>query len=91
MRGSQYKGGTSISDPLHMNIGTYVGAEDALQTKTPVVSVTAGRRYKLTYKVANTGSLNQGTNTIYATVTNASDDQDITSNYNSSIPKLFKY
>ncbi|MCR5429905.1 MAG: fibronectin type III domain-containing protein, partial [Eubacterium sp.] len=85
MTGSQYKGGTSISDPLHMKVVNYAADEGALQTKTPVVSVTAGRRYKLTYNVANTGSLNQGANTIFAAVTNASDDQDIVNSYSSKV------
>ncbi|MBR2190753.1 MAG: fibronectin type III domain-containing protein, partial [Eubacterium sp.] len=85
MTGSLYKGGTAINDPLHIRVGTYAADEGALQTKTPVVSVTAGRTYKLTYNVANTGSLNQGTNTIFAAVTNASNDQDIVNSYSSKV------
>ena len=82
--GCKYKGGTSISDPFHLVVGSYVATEGAIQVKTPTVSVTEGHTYKLTMNVANAGSNDMGTN-LYAVVVNAGNDQDITSNYTSPV------
>ena len=83
MTGSKYKGGTSISDPFDISIGTYVGASHDFQTKSPVLSVTAGHTYRLTYNIDNVGPNNAAN--IYAVVTNANGDVDITSNYDNQI------
>lgn len=85
MIGTLYKGGTSFNDPLNIKVNTYANNENALSTKTPVVSVQAGHKYKLTYNIANIGNLNQGAGSIYAEVYNANNNTVIINNYNSKV------
>lgn len=81
----RYKGGTSISDPFDTLVQTTASNGDHdFQTKTPTVSVSAGSIYKLTYNIENIGTVDEGAH-VYATVTNAANDTDITSNYNNQI------
>ena len=74
MTGSKYKGGTAFNDPFHIKIGNYAGGDHDFQTRTPVVTVSPGHTYKLTYNIENAGSNASGAN-IYTTVNNASNDQ----------------
>ena len=79
--------GTSLDEPLDIELTSTVNNDHDFITRSPLVSVTPGNVYRLTYNVANLGTTSAqdcGAN-IYATVTNASNNQDITSNYDAKV------
>lgn len=82
MTDCKVKGGETLNDNFYVKTSTAAGKDHDFQTKSPVVSVTAGYRYKLTYNITATKTSGQQ---VYAVVTDASNDNDITSNYNNKI------
>ena len=79
--------GTSLDEPLDIQVTNSINNDHDFQTKSPVATVTPGNTYRLTYNLANLGttSAQDCGNNIYATVTDASNDNDITSNFNSKV------
>ncbi len=51
--GSQYKGGRSLDESLHLMNGKYVDSDDSgVQAITPAIPVVSGKTYKMIYNVA---------------------------------------
>ena len=73
--------GTTINNPLDIEITNGINADHDFQTLSPVVQLTAGNKYRLTYNVENLGTAaaqDLGAN-VYAVAVNASNDADIAS------------